>query len=38
MTNLYVSVLEKMGAPVEAIGDSTGTLPGLDGLDFAPAG
>jgi Protein of unknown function (DUF1552) len=38
MTNLYVSLLERMGAPVAAIGDSTGHLPGLDGLDLPLAG
>jgi hypothetical protein len=26
MTNLYLSMLERMGAPAERLGDSTGTL------------
>ena len=29
LTNLYVSLLERMGCPVPAFGDSTGRLPGL---------
>ena len=29
MTNLFLSVLERMGAPVERLGDSTGLLPQL---------
>ncbi|QDU87623.1 hypothetical protein Pla175_09880 [Pirellulimonas nuda] len=29
MTNLYLSMLERVGAPVDRIGDSTGPLPGL---------
>jgi hypothetical protein len=29
MTNLYLSLLERMGAPAERIGDSTGKLAGL---------
>lgn len=30
MTNLYVSLLERIGAPVASLGDSTGKLTGLD--------
>lgn len=30
LTNLYLTMLEKMGAPLEALGDSTGHLRGLD--------
>jgi hypothetical protein len=26
MTNLYLSMMERVGAPIERIGDSTGTL------------
>jgi hypothetical protein len=29
LTNLYLSLLDRLGAPVEAFGDSTGQLPGL---------
>ena len=29
LTNLYVSLLERMGCPVPSFGDSTGRLPGL---------
>ena len=29
LTNLYVSVLDKLGVPVEQFGDSTGKLPYL---------
>ena len=30
MNNLYLSMLDRMGAPVESLGDSTGRLLGLD--------
>ena len=29
MTNLFLSMMERVGAPVQRIGDSTGTLQGL---------
>jgi hypothetical protein len=29
MTNLFLSVLDRVGAPVDRIGDSTGLLPQL---------
>jgi hypothetical protein len=29
MTNLFMSMMERMGAPIPRIGDSTGTLPEL---------
>jgi len=29
MTNLYLSMLERFGTPVDSLGDSTGTLPNL---------
>ena len=32
ITNLYMSMLDKMGVPVDAIGDSTGKLEGLSDL------
>jgi hypothetical protein len=32
ITNLYMSMLEKMGIPVESIGDSTGKLDLLSGV------
>jgi hypothetical protein len=32
LTNLHLTILEKLGAPVDAIGDSTGTLAALSGL------
>jgi len=32
ITNLYMSMLDKMGVPVDAIGDSTGKLDGLSDL------
>jgi hypothetical protein len=31
MGNLYLSMLDRMGAPVDSIGDSTGRLTGLEG-------
>jgi hypothetical protein len=31
MTNLYVSLLARMGAPVESVGDSTGNLDAILG-------
>jgi hypothetical protein len=31
LTNLYLSLLDRMGAPTEKLGDSTGVLAGLDG-------
>jgi hypothetical protein len=31
LTNLYLSLLDRMGTPVDTLGDSTGRLPGLDG-------
>jgi hypothetical protein len=31
LTNLYLSMLDRMGAPVKQLGDSTGRLPKLDG-------
>ena len=32
MTNLYLSMLDRMGVPVEQIGDSNGKLQGLAGV------
>jgi hypothetical protein len=32
MTNLYLSMLDRMGVPVDALGDSTGKLEGLSDL------
>jgi hypothetical protein len=34
LCNLYVSMLERMGVPVERFADSTGPLPGLDIPDY----
>jgi len=31
LTNLYLSLLDRLGAPTEKLGDSTGKLEGLDG-------
>jgi hypothetical protein len=31
LTNLYLSMLDRMGAPTDKLGDSTGRLVGLDG-------
>jgi hypothetical protein len=31
LTNLYLSMLERMGAPTDKLGDSTGRLEGLEG-------
>jgi hypothetical protein len=31
LTNLYLSMLERVGAPTKSLGDSTGPLPQLDG-------
>jgi hypothetical protein len=31
LMNLYLSLLERIGAPTERLGDSTGRLKGLDG-------
>jgi len=36
LCNLYVSILDKVGAPVERFADSTGPLPGLDNPDYTP--
>jgi hypothetical protein len=36
LCNLYVSMLERAGTPVERFADSTGPLPGLDNEDFVP--
>ena len=30
MTNLFLSMLDRMGAPVESLGDSTGRLANLE--------
>jgi hypothetical protein len=32
MANLYLSMLDRMGVPVETLGDSTGRLEGLSDL------
>lgn len=32
LTNLHVSLLDKMGIPVDRVGDSTGALPELSAL------
>jgi hypothetical protein len=32
ITNLYLSMLDKMGVPVDSLGDSTGKLEGLSDL------
>ena len=32
MTNLYLSMLDRMGVPVDQLGDSTGRLEGLSDL------
>ena len=32
LTNLYMTILEKVGVPVERIGDSTGALELLSGV------
>jgi hypothetical protein len=32
ITNLYMSMLDRMGVPVDSLGDSTGTLEGLSDL------
>jgi len=37
LCNLYRSMLSKVGAPVQAFGDSTGELKGLDDATFATA-
>jgi len=37
LCNLYVSMLERMGTPVERFADSSGILPGLDNPDYTPA-
>ncbi len=36
MCNLYMSMLERVGAPVDRFADSTGPLPGLDNANFVP--
>jgi hypothetical protein len=36
LCNLYVSMLDRVGAPVERFADSTGPLPGLDNPDYPP--
>jgi hypothetical protein len=35
LCNLYVDLLDRVGAPVEHFGDSTEKLPGLDDADYA---
>jgi hypothetical protein len=37
LCNLYVSMLARIGAPVERFADSTGPLPGLDNADYRGA-
>jgi hypothetical protein len=37
LCNLYVSMLDRVGARVDRFADSTGPLPGLDNPDFVPA-
>lgn len=37
LCNLYVTMLEKMGTPVERFGDATGALPGLDDANLTAA-
>ena len=32
LTNLYVTLLDKLGVPVERVGDSTGRLEGLSDI------
>ena len=32
MTNLYLTLLERMGVPMDKLGDSNGRLSGLTGL------
>ncbi|WP_406698309.1 hypothetical protein V5E97_05560 [Singulisphaera sp. Ch08] len=34
LCNLYVSMLDRAGAPVERFADSTGPLPGLNNPDY----
>jgi hypothetical protein len=34
LCNLYVAMLDRVGAPVDRVADSTGPLPGLDDPDF----
>ncbi len=36
LCNLYVSMLDRVGAPVERFADSTGPLPGLDNPEYQP--
>ncbi|RUL88314.1 DUF1552 domain-containing protein [Tautonia sociabilis] len=36
LCNLFVSMLDRVGTPVERFADSTGPLPGLDNPDFVP--
>ena len=38
LCNLYVSMLKRMGAPVEHFGDSTEALPGMEDGSFAGEG
>ena len=38
LSNLYVSMLERVGSPVDHVADSTGPLPGLADPDFASKG
>ena len=37
LTNLYISLLDRLDVPVEFIGDSTGRLDGLTSGGFAPS-
>jgi hypothetical protein len=36
LCNLYMSMLDRIGAPVERFADSTGPLPGLDNPEYPP--
>jgi hypothetical protein len=38
LCNLYTAMLDRMGAPVDRFGDSTGKLPGLDDPTCAGTG
>jgi hypothetical protein len=32
MCNLFLTMMDRMGCPMENFGDATGHLPGLDGV------
>lgn len=36
LCNLYVSMLDRIAIPIDRFADRTGTLPGLDNMEYTP--